>query len=80
MPRLKIGSVIRVRNNYYQVVVGTNKPSCERCWFFSTLRWCCLDGNSKNHLANRDHCKTLIDIDKGQYFTMVISSLTEGGI
>lgn len=80
MPALKVGSVIKVRGNYYRVVVGTSKPSCKRCWFFSTLGECCLDGTMKNHLANSDHCKTLIDINEGQYFTMLISSSTEGGI
>lgn len=78
MSKLKVGEVITVRSNYYKVAVGDTKPSCVRCWFFSTLRWCCLDGTSKNHLANKEHCKELIDIDKGQFFTIVTSSTEEG--
>ena len=78
MPKLKVGSVVQIRNNYYKVAVGKNKPSCRRCWFFSTLGKCCLDRNASNHLANQNHCKTLIDIDKGQFFTMVIASPEEG--
>lgn len=79
MPKLKTGSIVMIRGNYYRVVVGKNKPSCEKCWFFSTLRWCCLDGTAKNHLANMECCKELIDINEGQYFTIVPAS-TEGGI
>lgn len=78
MPRLKVGSIIRIRNNYYKVAVGKNKPSCGKCWFLSGMRWCRLDGTYKNHYINMDHCKTLIDINKGQYFTMVTSSVNEG--
>lgn len=78
MPKLKVGNIVKVRNNYYKVAVGTNKPSCERCWFFSTLKWCCLDGTAKNHLANKQHCKELIDINEGQYFTIVPASTKEG--
>lgn len=79
MPKLKVGNIIRVRGNYYRVAVGKNKPSCVKCWFLSGMRWCCLDGTSKNHYINMDHCKTLIDINKGQYFTIVPTS-AEGGI
>ena len=78
MPRLKIGSIVKIRNNYYKVAVIKNRPSCEMCWFFSTLGKCCLDGTAKNHLANMDRCKTLIDINKGQYFTIVPASANEG--
>lgn len=78
MPKLKAGSIIIIRNNYYRVAVEKNKPSCVKCWFLSGMRWCCLDGTSKNHYINKDYCKTLIDINKGQYFTMVTSSVDEG--
>ena len=77
--QLKTGEVIKVRGHYYKVAVGKNKPSCGKCWFFAGMRWCCLDGTSKNHYINMDHCKTLININGGQYFTMVTSS-TEGGV
>lgn len=76
MPKLKVGSVVRIRNNYYKVAVGKNKLSCERCWFFSTLKWCCLDGTAKNHFKNITNCKKLIN--EGQYFTIVPASTKEG--
>ena len=56
-----------------------DKPSCVKCWFLAGMRWCCvLDGTSKNHFTNRDYCKTLIDINEGQYFTRVLASAEEG--
>lgn len=78
--KLKVGEVIKIRSNYYRVAVGKNKPSCGRCWFFSTMRWCCLNGNSKDHLININNCKKLIDIYEGQYFTIVQSSDIKEGI
>lgn len=79
MSRLKTGSIIRIRDNYYKVAVGKAKPSCVRCWFLSGMRWCCcLDGISKNHLKNMDYYKTLIDINEGQYFTIVPVHINEG--
>ena len=77
MPKLKVGEVIKVRGNYYKVAVGKIKPSCVKCWFFSTLKWCCLNNSSKDHFKNMTNCKKLIDINKGQYFT-VVSSTEEG--
>lgn len=78
--KLKVGEVIKIRDNYYKVAVGKNKPSCGKCWFFSGMRWCCLNSSSKDHLTNIDDCKKLIDINKGQYFTIVQSSDVKEGI
>lgn len=76
--KLKVGEVIKIRNNYFKVSVGNNKPSCVRCWFLAGMRWCCLDGTSKNHYININNCKKLIDIHEGQYFDIVPSNIKEG--
>ena len=76
----KVGNVLNIRNNWYRVCQGENKPSCGKCWFYSGMRWCCLDGHSSNHLQNIDKCKTLIDINAGQYFSLLLCSDVEEGI
>lgn len=77
---LKVGEVIKIRDNYYKVAVGDTKPSCVRCWFLAGMRWCRLNNSSRDHLKNMDDCRKLIDINKGQYFTIVQSSDVKEGI